>query len=100
MHILIGLILGCGLLYFWFVGNWFARVLVFLPLAFLLAFILIGVASDHRASQGVFFVLAIIGIALAWPLSSLPIWHWQNRMRALARAEKGIPPYQHWTQRP
>lgn len=37
MHILIGLVLACGLLYFWLAGNWFARVLTFLPLAVLFA---------------------------------------------------------------
>jgi len=33
MHLLIGLLLGIVLLYFWLLGHWFARVLVFLPLA-------------------------------------------------------------------
>jgi hypothetical protein len=33
MHILIGLAVAVALLYFWLIGHWFARVLVFLLLA-------------------------------------------------------------------
>jgi hypothetical protein len=38
MHSLIGLLLGVALLYFWLIGHWFARVLVFLMVAVLMAF--------------------------------------------------------------
>lgn len=89
MHMLIGLVLGCGLLYFWLVGHWFARVLVFLPLAFLLGFIGIGIAYGQHPSAGVFF--AVWGVAGAWPVSSIPTWYWRRRMRVLTLAERRSP---------
>jgi hypothetical protein len=33
VHIIVGLLLAIALLYFWLIGHWFARVLVFLVLA-------------------------------------------------------------------
>jgi hypothetical protein len=38
MHILIGLCLALALLYFWLLGHWFARVVMFLTLAVVGAF--------------------------------------------------------------
>lgn len=87
MHILIGLILGCVLLYFWIAGNWLARAVIFPVIAFLIGFVAIGIASDHHASQGVFIILALIGTALAWPISNIPTLYWRQRMRTIAEAE-------------
>jgi hypothetical protein len=45
MHILIGLALAVALLYFWLVGHWFARALVFLLFALAFGFALGGAMS-------------------------------------------------------
>jgi hypothetical protein len=89
MHILIGLVLGCALLYFWLVGHWFARVLVFLPMIFLFGFIVVGIASDGHAASSIGFAVSITGVVLAWPISSIPIWyHARDRTSAAVSAEK------------
>ena len=70
MHILIGLLLGCALLYFWLIGQWFARVLVFLGLGVLGAFLLANAGPDRGAQLGAFVP--------AWMIASIPIW-WHRR---------------------
>jgi hypothetical protein len=81
MHILIGVALACGLLYFWLVGHWFGRVLAFLVFAGLLG---LGggmaLADSHAAAPGAFG--AILGIALAWPVSGIPIYVRRAQIRA------------------
>lgn len=79
MHILIGFVLGAGVLWLWLSGHWFGRVLAFL--AFGALFAVIGGGVCYRAApDGVGLLLGgIAGIALAWPIASLPIWHAERR---------------------
>jgi hypothetical protein len=77
MHILIGLAAAVALLYFWLVGHWFARVLVFLMLVVLTGFCggaLFASIAVKQAETASFVIGAILGAPLAWPLASIPIW--------------------------
>jgi hypothetical protein len=70
VHILIGIAMAIVLLYFWLIGHWFARVLVFLLLAALGALIAAG------------NVAAIIATGLlAWLIASLPIYYQRHQQR-------------------
>ena len=86
MYFLIGLILSLALLYFWLVGHWFARILVFLlliPVGYLL--IALGLANLLEVGKptGLQLVLcAIVGAILAWFGSMLPIYYWRGKFRA------------------
>jgi hypothetical protein len=70
VHFLIGLGLFLALLYWWLLGHWFARILVFLVLAGLCALLLI----DNPAA----IALAVV---LAWLVASLPVYIHRNRHR-------------------
>ena len=69
---------GIALLYFWLLGHWFARVLVFLGLTLCAAFagLFANVRGDVSAGVAVF----IIGAVVAWLLASGPIIYWRNRL--------------------
>lgn len=76
MHILVGLVLAAVLLYFWLTGNWFARVLTFLLFAGVLGFLgamATGMDAVAPAHNNAWFG-ALLGIALAWPVSGIPIY--------------------------
>lgn len=76
MHIIIGLAAGVALLYFWLIGHWFARVLVFLMLA--CGGFLAGGAMAHDMPSWI--VLGTICAALTWPLAGLPVYYWRWRL--------------------
>jgi hypothetical protein len=84
MHILIGLAMGVALLYFWLIGHWFARVLVFLMLA--CAGFVGGAAltniSPNAPPAGI-IICGLIGAALAWPIAGLPVYYWRHHIRAM-----------------
>jgi hypothetical protein len=86
MHILIGALLALGLLWAWLSGHWFARVVMFLVLA--LCFGAAGGAlmnNPHAANGGDPAIIgAILGFALAWPVSGLPVYYWRNEIRKMA----------------
>ena len=101
MHFLIGLLLGVALLYFWLIGHWFARVLVFLLLAVLMALgggsLLADTAKPSNPASGIFG--AIVGAVLAWPVSGIPIYYWRWRIKelaALAKAEDARLTQKRW----
>jgi hypothetical protein len=73
MHILIGLALAAVLLYFWLVGHWFARVLMFLLLAAGLG-ALGGLYLATNDSPVGGMIGGCIGITLAWPVAGIPIY--------------------------
>ena len=86
MHILIALILAPALLYFWLIGHWFARVLTFLVFAALLGGgggALLLSAPDAPPAAGIFG--AIIGAALAWFVSGIPIYVRRQQQTATLR---------------
>lgn len=83
MEILAGLALGAALLYYWLVGHWFARVLMFIVLeAIALGLIVLGLLWPG------FFVLAAILMGLAWWIASLPIAYWRKQSWAPAAASE------------
>jgi hypothetical protein len=79
MHILIGGALAAVLGYFWLIGHWYARVLMFLLLGVTFAFTL-GVLF---APTGGAVVGVIIGVAIAWFVAGIPIYYWRNQIRRI-----------------
>jgi hypothetical protein len=98
MVVLIAVVLCVGLLYFWLMGHWFARVLVFLALAMLFALIAGGsmesafdsafknVSVDQwwlRMPTWIAPVSVLFGLtagpAAAWFTSMIPTYHWRHR---------------------
>lgn len=88
MHIIVGLLLFLVLLYFWLLTHWFARIIVFIVFAIILGFI--GWAGGtslqmqgQSSSGGGVAILGVLflfgGVALAWPLSGLPLYYWRRR---------------------
>jgi hypothetical protein len=70
VHFLIGLGLFLALLYWWLLGHWFARVLVFLTLAALAALSFLGDPAE-----------LVVAVVLAWLVASLPVYIRRNRHR-------------------
>lgn len=82
MHILIGLGIALTLLYFWLIGHWFARVIVFLLFSVIFFFMFAATARDtSNPSAGV--SVGLLGIPLAWPLSGIPAYYWHRRAKTL-----------------
>ena len=85
MHILIGLCLAAALLYFWLLGHWFARVLVFLGLICTAVF----VGFLFGAGNGAQFVTISVGGGVAgWFVSGLPLYIWRHRFAQLQAAQQ------------
>ena len=85
MHILIGLVLGCVLLYFWLVGHWFARVL-FVPIATIAVFVAMFVAMVGNSHENVSHpaetaVALVIGLIAGWVIAGIPTRYWRKRAR-------------------
>ena len=89
MHIIIVLAAAVALLYFWLLGHWFARIVAFLLFAVITGLgggaMFAAIAAVPNA-QGPFIVGAILGLPLAWPLASLPIYYYRRQARKLDEA--------------
>lgn len=72
MHILIGLGVAVALLYAWLVGWWFARLLVFLGLAFV--GLLIGFAMANPNDAGTASMVALALAVVSWLVASVPTY--------------------------
>jgi hypothetical protein len=84
LHILIGVCLALAALYFWLIGHWFARVVAFLSFGALLGLIgsgLTGSMGPPEHNHG--WVGILCGVALAWPVSGIPIYfyRWRSHVR-------------------
>ena len=91
MVALIWLILGCGLLWAWLVGHWFARVLVFLLLLGVFMLVVSGLFNAMSVhvqpdASPLVIVGGLAGILLAglmaWLISGLPIYRRRRQERA------------------
>jgi hypothetical protein len=80
---------GAPQFYFWLIGHWFARVLVFLVLA-VVGFIA-GANVPPPPSPAGSIICGLIGAALAWPLASIPIYYWRRQLRGGAAASGRSP---------
>ena len=84
MHIaIVVFVAALGLLYFWLLGQWFARVLAFLLLG--AVFGLIGVSLGKTNPDAPGFIIAtwaVLGIAIAWPLASIPVYVRRHQERS------------------
>lgn len=84
MEILIGLAVAAALLYFWLIGHWFARVLVFLGLAPTIFVVLLATSHySETAAAGAIIIAGSLGLALAWPLAGLPVYYWRHRIKLM-----------------
>jgi hypothetical protein len=70
MELLIGLAMSAALLYFWLIGHWFARILVFLGLLALLGLIVIGWPNTLAPA-------VLLGLPIAWVVASVPMIYWR-----------------------
>jgi len=89
MEMLIGLAIGTALLYFWLIGHWFARVLVFLGLAGLSSFagLIVGATSSNAAAG---ITIGLIGILVAWGLAAIPTFYWRRLMQRVLQQDAAI----------
>ena len=99
IYILIGLVLVLTLLYFWLQGHWFARIVMFLPLACAgfaagLATVGLGIYGGAGMPLTPELLGGAIGAAVAWPIASLPIYYYRREYRR-ARGDQLIG----WPQR-
>jgi hypothetical protein len=71
MLFLIGIALAVPLLYFWLIGHWFTRVLVFLIFACVFGFtaFLTAQGGNHESPGGAF-----VAVVLSWPISGIPLY--------------------------
>jgi hypothetical protein len=76
MHFLIGLGLAVTLLYFWLIGDWFARVLVFLLLGAIGG--LFGAMALKNAPAGA-LIFTTCWIIAGWFIASIPIYVQRHR---------------------
>jgi hypothetical protein len=91
--VLLWLAAGIGLLYFWLVGHWFARVLAFLLFAVPLVILGWGI-GEKQTPGGVGMIFTIpFGGYLAWLLSGVPVYYWRSKARAIFRREEQPRPY-------
>jgi hypothetical protein len=74
MTIFVGLGLALAGLYWWILGHWFARIVCFLMLAPTMGLVWASLAGRDAASQ---FLVGILVMAFAWPISSLPMYFWR-----------------------
>ena len=86
MELLIGLILAAAVLYFWLVGNWFARVVVFLGLELVL---MLSLLAPLRPDEHISYLGLIFGSVVIWLISDLPARYWRYHNRRMLRAEAG-----------
>jgi hypothetical protein len=77
--------LALGLLYFWLLGHWFARVLVFLALIPCLIMAARLFAEGYSWGYAGLFVLAF---PAAWLVAGVPIW-----VRKRVKSEPFVIPY-------
>jgi hypothetical protein len=84
MIILIAILLGVVLLYFWLIGHWFARVLVtpllWATLWFVLTMFGAGGSIGGNTSPMISLVSAVAAVVVGWIVASLPTWHKRRRL--------------------
>lgn len=82
MHILIGLAMAAALLYFWLLGHWFARILVFLCLLGFPVILGLAVSADKNEAGAQIggLVVFIISAVVVWLVASIPIYYWRYRL--------------------
>lgn len=78
MGLLIGFTTILALLYFWLVGRWFARVLMF---ALFAASLMAGQnKASHDADAATVIFLMLACCVIAWLISGLPVYFHRRRV--------------------
>jgi hypothetical protein len=77
VHILIGIGLAAVLLYYWLIGHWFARVLVFLMLAAGVGLIAGAALGGHDVS---WLLGLVVGGIVGWFVSGIPLYYWRYQL--------------------
>jgi hypothetical protein len=83
MLIIPGLIFALAVLYFWLQAHWFARVVAFLLFAGTFGFfgaLLTGMGARPEHNNG--WLGLLLGVALAWPVSGIPIYCRRHQARS------------------
>lgn len=82
MVALVAVVLGLGVLWFWLVGHWFARLLAFPLLALAIGACIGGILEQFLQPQDKpisALIAVLVGGFLGWHLSGLPIRFWRKR---------------------
>jgi len=82
MELMIGAGLALALLYFWLLGHWFARVVVFLLLASV-TFVTVAYTTQVRGDPMVGVIFGLLAAAVTWPVSGLPVYYWRRQFRQM-----------------
>lgn len=92
MSILIGLAVGAGLLYYWLIGHWFARVLMVPVFAIPLGLVIgLAMVSGEHSGPHDSLVGILIGCALAWPISGIPRYFHRWHFNRTTQLRLGVP---------
>lgn len=92
MEVLIGFCLIAVLLYFWLIGFWYARVLMFLITLPLLIWIGGGLFMNIPGATSATGVLGgAVGAVAAWFLAAAPTHYWRHQMREYMHKVYGVP---------
>jgi hypothetical protein len=84
MVVLVCVVLFLGVLYWWLVGHWFARVVMLFPLAALLGFLGLwaGAAVERVPGASALGLMGCgAGFIAAWFASGIPIYYHRYRTR-------------------
>lgn len=75
MHILLGLCMGLALLYFWLIGHWFARVLMFVALGVVFGAISFFIVAANTGVEQAGFMAVPLGVLAAWYAAGVPTYY-------------------------
>lgn len=73
-------------LYFWLIGQWFARVVMFPCFAAITCAVGAALANQMHGDAAIWFLAVCVGVVAAWYLSGIPVYYWRANERAVARA--------------
>jgi hypothetical protein len=75
MHILVGLCMGLALLYFWLLGHWFARALMFVVLGVTFGGACFFIVAANTGIEQAGFMAVPIGVLAAWFAAGAPTYY-------------------------
>lgn len=88
MGTLTGLMIFCGLLYWWIIGHWFARILVTLALSLSLLYVALFLMEMNHAAAGARLLVALLLLCSTWFIGGAPTYYWRHRMRFLREEQR------------
>jgi hypothetical protein len=82
MELMIGAGLALALLYFWLLGHWFARVVMFLVLASV-TFVTVAYTTQVRGDPMAGVLFGLLAAAVTWPIAGIPVYYWRHQFRQM-----------------